>query len=54
MSARLNLGESALKSRSNGLRRRFAEALRFEIAHTVSGPEEIDEEIRCLFAAVRG
>ena len=34
--------------------RRFGELLRAEIAHTVSKPEEIDEEIRCLFAAVIG
>ena len=34
------------------MRRRFGERLRAEIAHTVSSPEEIDEEIRSLFAAV--
>jgi RNA polymerase sigma-70 factor (ECF subfamily) len=34
------------------LRRRFAQVLREEIAHTVAGPEEIDDEIRTLFAAV--
>jgi RNA polymerase sigma-70 factor (ECF subfamily) len=36
------------------LRRRYGELLRAEIAHTVSRPEEIDEEIRRLFAALRG
>jgi hypothetical protein len=34
------------------LRRRFGDLLRAEIAHTVSTLAEIDEEIRCLFAAV--
>ena len=51
MAARLNLGESALKMSIQRLRRRFGELLREEIAHTVSRPEEIDEEIRALFAA---
>ena len=50
--ARLGLGESALKMAVLRLRRRFGELLREEIAHTVSRPEEIDEEIRALFAAV--
>jgi RNA polymerase sigma-70 factor (ECF subfamily) len=34
------------------MRRRFAELLREEIARTVAAPDEIDEEIRSLFAAV--
>jgi RNA polymerase sigma factor (sigma-70 family) len=49
---RLGLGESGVKMAVLRLRRRFGELLRAEIAHTVSTPEEIDEEIRCLFAAV--
>jgi RNA polymerase sigma-70 factor (ECF subfamily) len=51
--ARLNLGESALKMSIQRLRRRFGELLRAEVAHTVSTPAEIDEEIRALFAAAR-
>jgi RNA polymerase sigma-70 factor (ECF subfamily) len=53
MAARLNLGESALKMSIQRLRRRYGDLLRTEIAHTVSTPQEIDEEIRALFAAVR-
>jgi RNA polymerase sigma-70 factor (ECF subfamily) len=53
MAARLNLSEAALKMSVLRLRRRFGELLRAEIAHTVTRPEEIDEEIRALFAAVR-
>lgn len=51
--ARLNLGESALKMSIQRLRRRYGDLLRAEIAHTVSTPQEIDEEFRALFAAVR-
>ena len=50
--ARLGLGERALKMAVLRLRRRFGELLREEIAHTVCRPEDIDEEIRALFAAV--
>jgi len=52
MAARLNLTEAALKMSVLRLRRRFGELLRAEIAHTVTRPEEIDEEIRALFAAI--
>jgi RNA polymerase sigma-70 factor (ECF subfamily) len=34
------------------LRKRYAEVLREEISHTVSTPEDIDDEIRHLIAAV--
>jgi hypothetical protein len=49
ISARLGLGESAMKMAVLRLRRRFGEMLRAEIAQTVTRPEEIDEEIRSLF-----
>ena len=52
MATRLNLTEGALKMSVLRLRRRFGELLRAEIANTVTRPEEIDEEIRSLFAAV--
>lgn len=50
--ARLGWGNSAVKMAIQRLRRRFGELLREEIAQTVSKPEEIDEEIRALFAAL--
>jgi RNA polymerase sigma-70 factor (ECF subfamily) len=52
VAARLGTTEAAIKMAVQRLRRRFAQVLREEIAHTVAGPEEIDDEIRCLFAAV--
>lgn len=50
----LGLTESAVKMAVLRLRRRFGESLRQEIAQTVAEPSEVDEEIRCLFAAVNG
>ncbi|MGA3265941.1 MAG: sigma-70 family RNA polymerase sigma factor [Verrucomicrobiota bacterium] len=50
--AELHLSEGAVKVALHRLRRRFGELLRTEIAQTVSRPEEVDEEIRCLFAAI--
>jgi RNA polymerase sigma-70 factor (ECF subfamily) len=35
------------------LRQRYRELLRAEIAQTVTEPDEIDDELRQLFAAVR-
>jgi len=51
MAARLNLTEPAVKMAVHRLRTRYREVLRSEIAHTVSAPEEIEEEIRELFSA---
>lgn len=51
LAAELNMSEGAVKVALHRLRRRFGELLRSEIAHTVSGPAEVDEEIRHLFAA---
>jgi RNA polymerase sigma factor (sigma-70 family) len=48
--ARLELTDGAVKMALHRLRRGFGEFFRAEIAHTVSRPEEIDEEIRYLFA----
>ena len=50
--AALGMSEGAVKVALHRLRRRFGEVLRSEIAHTVSSPEEIDDEIRHLFAAI--
>ena len=48
----LNLTEGNVKVAVHRLRQRYREILREEIAHTVSGPEQIEEEIRALFAAL--
>jgi RNA polymerase sigma-70 factor (ECF subfamily) len=50
--AELGMSEGAVKVALHRLRRRFGELLRSEIAHTVASPEEIDDEIRHLFAAI--
>jgi RNA polymerase sigma-70 factor (ECF subfamily) len=49
---RLGSSEGAIKVAAHRLRRRYRELLRAEIAHTVSGPDEIEQEIRALFAAL--
>jgi len=48
----LGISEAAVKVAVHRLRRRYQELLRAEIAQTVSSPEEVDEELRNLFAAV--
>jgi len=53
MASRMNMTEAALKMAVLRLRRRFGELLRQEISHTVATEDEISEEIRALFAAVR-
>jgi RNA polymerase sigma factor (sigma-70 family) len=49
---RLDMSEGAVKVAVHRLRQRYRELLREEIAHTVSGPEEVEEEIRALFSAL--
>jgi RNA polymerase sigma-70 factor (ECF subfamily) len=44
--------EGAVKVAVHRLRQRCRELLRAEIAQTVSGPDEVDEELRDLFASV--
>jgi RNA polymerase sigma factor (sigma-70 family) len=44
----LNLTEGAVKVAVHRLRQGFRERLRAEVAHTVSGPEDIDDELRHL------
>jgi DNA-directed RNA polymerase specialized sigma24 family protein len=51
--AALGLTQNAVMVAVHRLRQRFRELLREEIAQTVSGAEQIDEEIRDLFAALR-
>lgn len=48
----LGMSEGAVRVAVHRLRRQFRELLRDEIAHTVSSPEEVDDEIRHLWAAV--
>jgi RNA polymerase sigma-70 factor (ECF subfamily) len=50
----LGLGEAALAMTVLRLRRRFRELVREEIAHTVSSPVEIEEEMRHLFHVLGG
>ena len=51
--ARLKMIAGSVQVAVHRLRRRYGELLREEVAQTVSRPEEIDEEIRQLFAAFR-
>jgi len=51
IAARLHLTEPAVKMAVHRLRARYREILRAEIAHTVSSPKEIEEEVRHLFSA---
>jgi hypothetical protein len=52
LAARLNTTTAALKLAVNRMRQRYRELLRSEIASTVSSPEEVEEELRALFAAL--
>jgi RNA polymerase sigma-70 factor (ECF subfamily) len=52
--ARLGMSEGAVKVAVHRLRQRYRELLREEIAETVSGPGEVEEEIRALFSALAG
>jgi RNA polymerase sigma-70 factor (ECF subfamily) len=49
----VGLTEGAVKVAVHRLRGRYRELLREEIAETVRGPEEIDDELRHLFVALR-
>ena len=52
VAARLNMTVAAVKMAASRMRRRYRELLRDEIGQTVSGPHEIDDEIRNLFATL--
>jgi RNA polymerase sigma-70 factor (ECF subfamily) len=49
LAAKLNLSEAALKVTVHRLRQRYRELLRAEVANTVAGSEEVEEELRYLF-----
>jgi RNA polymerase sigma-70 factor (ECF subfamily) len=52
--AELGMSESAARMAASRLRGRYRELLKEEIAHTVSSADEVEDEIRQLFAAVSG
>jgi len=52
IAARLKTSEGAVKVSVHRLRQRYRELLRDEIAQTVSTPEEVEDELRNLFAAL--
>lgn len=52
--AKLGMNEGAVKVAVHRLRHRYREALRAEIAATVANPDEVDDELRHLFAALSG
>lgn len=54
MSAQLGLSETATRMAVHRLRKRFREVFREEIAQTVADPNEVEEEIRYLLAALAG
>ena len=49
---KLNMTEAAAKKAASRMRRRYRELLREEIAQTVEGPAEVDDEIRNLFTTL--
>ena len=54
IAADLNLTEAAIKTAAHRLRTRYQEVLREEIGKTVSSIEEVEPELRQLFAAFGG
>ena len=50
----LGLTEDAVKQAVHRMRRRYRELFREEIAQTVAGPGEVEEELRHLFAVLSG
>jgi RNA polymerase sigma-70 factor (ECF subfamily) len=53
VAAKLSMTEAAAKQAASRMRRRYRQLLRAEISHTVSEPDEIDDEIRKLFAVLK-
>jgi len=52
LGAKLGMSEGAVKAAAHRLRQRYRELLREEIANTVASPEEVEEELKHLFAAL--
>jgi len=54
LARRLDLSEGAVKVAVHRLRQRYRKLLRNLIAETVSTPDEVEEELRCLLRALAG
>jgi RNA polymerase sigma-70 factor (ECF subfamily) len=52
LAIRCDASEGAIKVAVHRLRRRYRELLRAEIGRTVASPDEVEDELRHLFAAV--
>ncbi|TWU02267.1 RNA polymerase sigma factor [Stieleria varia] len=52
VASRLDMTEAAAKKAGSRLRHRYRERLREEICQTVSGPEEVEDEMRNLLAVL--
>ena len=52
LGARLGLKEDAIKQAVHRMRRRYRELFREEIAQTVAGPGEVEDELKRLFAVL--
>ncbi len=52
--ARLQMTEGAVKVAIHRLRQRYRDALREEISQTVTGADDVEQELRLLLAALRG
>ena len=50
IAAELGMSEEAARQAASRLRKRYRELLRAEVAETVAAPDEIDDELRGLFA----
>jgi RNA polymerase sigma-70 factor (ECF subfamily) len=49
----LGMTEAAVKKAAQRLRKRLGELIRQQIAATVAGPEQVEEEVRALFEALK-
>ena len=52
LALKLDTTEAALRMAVSRMRQRYRELLLAEIANTVAAPEDVDEELRALFAAL--
>ncbi len=52
-SAALGMSPGAIKVAVHRLRRRYRELLRQQVADTVAGPDQVDDELDCLLSALR-
>jgi len=52
LASRMGMTEGSVKVTVHRLRQRYRQLLRDEIAHTVATPEEVEEEMRYLFAVL--